>query len=113
MGLGVVTDEVIAEMVERIVAEVQPERIYLFGSRARGEAREDSDVDLLVVEREPFGEGRSRFAELNRMNRALSSFRVPVDVLVFSADEMSEWGESRYHVIGRCRREGKVLYARA
>jgi len=113
MGVGVVTEEVIAEMVERIVAEVQPEQVYLFGSRARGEGREDSDVDLLVVEREPFGEGRSRFAELNRMYRTISSFRVPVDVLVFTTDEMSEWGESRYHVIGRCRREGRLLYARA
>jgi len=113
MGIGVVTDEVIAEMVERIVQEVHPEQIYLFGSRARGEAREDSDVDLLVVEREPFGEGRSRLDESNRVYRALRSFRVPVDVLLFSAAEMSEWGESRYHVVGRCRREGKVLYARA
>ena len=113
MGLAIVTDEVIAEMVERIVQEVQPEAVYLFGSRARGEARQDSDVDLLVVEREPFGGSRSKFGEINRINRTLASFRVPVDVLVFSSDEMTEWGESRYHVVGRCRREGKVLYARA
>lgn len=113
MGIGVVTDEVIAEMVERIVAEVQPEQVYLFGSRARGEGREDSDVDLLVVEREPFGEGRSRFAELNRMYESLSSFAIAIDVLVFSADEVRKWGASRYHVLGRCRREGRLLYDRA
>lgn len=111
MGVGAVTDEVIAEMVDRIVVEVQPEQVYLFGSRARGEAREDSDVDILVVEREDF-ENRSRFEEANRIYKALSSFRVPLDVLLYSVGEMDKWGESRYHVVGRCRREGKVLYAR-
>lgn len=113
MGLGVVTDEVIAEMVERIVQEVQPEQVYLFGSRARGEAREDSDIDLLVVEREPFGENRSRFGEINRIYKTLCSYRIPVDVLVYSSDEMAKWGESRYHIVGRCRREGRLFYARA
>ena len=112
MGVGVVTDEVIAEMVEKIVAEVQPEQIYLFGSRARGEARADSDVDLLVVEREDFGADRSRPDAASRVYNALRSFLVPVDVLVFTTDEMLKWGESRYHVIGRCRREGRLLYAR-
>ena len=42
------------QMVETIVREAAPEVIILFGSRARGDARPDSDVDLLVVETEPF-----------------------------------------------------------
>jgi uncharacterized protein len=41
--------EVIPTMVERIVHEFEPVQIILFGSQARGEARGDSDVDLLVV----------------------------------------------------------------
>lgn len=105
-----VTDEVIAKMVDAIVAEVQPEQVYLFGSRARGEAREDSDVDLLVVEREPFGGGRSRLRETNRIYRALSAFRVPADVLLYSADEFAKWQGSNYHVVGRCRKEGRLIY---
>jgi len=39
------------QMVEAIVREVAPETIILYGSRARGDAQPDSDVDLLVVER--------------------------------------------------------------
>jgi uncharacterized protein len=112
MGIGVVTDEVIAEMVERIVQEVQPEQIYLFGSRARGEAREDSDVDLLVVEREPFGERRSRLREIQRISRALYSFRIPTDILLYSASEYAKWRESRYHIVGHCEREGRLMYGR-
>ncbi|MCL5102811.1 MAG: nucleotidyltransferase domain-containing protein [Armatimonadetes bacterium] len=38
---------------------MDPERVYLFGSHARGTARENSDVDLLVIERERFDASRS------------------------------------------------------
>jgi len=46
VGLGV---EQTDDLVARIVAAVRPERIILFGSHARGEARADSDIDVLVV----------------------------------------------------------------
>ena len=108
-----VTDEVLADMMQAIVREVDPERIYLFGSRARGEARQDSDVDLLIIVREPFGPEHSRFQEINRVYRALSSFRIPNDVLLYSSDEFAKWSQSLNHVIGRCSREGKLLYARS
>jgi predicted nucleotidyltransferase len=107
-----VTDEVLREMVRAIVREVDPEEIWLFGSRARGEVRPDSDVDLLVVEREPFGPQRERMAEMARIRRALSAFRVPKDILVFGADEVAYWRDSLNHIIPRCRREGRVLYVR-
>jgi uncharacterized protein len=108
-----VTEEVLSDMVQAIVREVDPERIYLFGSRARGEARQDSDVDLLIIVSEPFGPEHSRFQEINRVYRALSSFRVPNDVLLYSSDEFAKWSQSLNHVLGRCSREGKLLYARS
>jgi len=112
MSIDVVNEDVIVKMVEVIVREVQPEQVYLFGSRARGDALEDSDVDILVVERAPFSAGRSRFAESNRIYRALAALPVPIDVLLYSTEEVAEWCESANHVIGRCLREGRLLYAR-
>jgi len=44
-----VGDPTLAELLRRLVAAYLPERVYLFGSRARGEARPDSDYDLLLV----------------------------------------------------------------
>jgi predicted nucleotidyltransferase len=108
-----VTAEVLSDMVQAIVREVDPERIYLFGSRARGEARQDSDVDLLIVVSQPFGPEHSRFQEINRVYQALSSFRIPNDVLLYSSDEFAKWSQSLNHVVGRCSREGKLLYARS
>jgi predicted nucleotidyltransferase len=105
-----VSDKLIDEMARQIVREVDPQRIILFGSWARGEANGQSDVDLLVVEREPFGENRSRRHEAARIWRCLSRFRVPTDILVYSTDEVTRWKESSHHVIARALREGKVLY---
>ena len=105
-----VSDEVIDRMAREIVREVDPQRILLFGSWARGEGNEHSDVDFLVVEREPFGRDRSRRQEAVRIWRCLSRFRVPTDVLVYSSSEVAQWRQSRSHVIATALREGKVLY---
>jgi len=108
-----VTNEVLERMVEAIVREVDPEQIYLFGSYARGETGPDSDVDLLVVEREPFGPRRSRLDEINRVREAVSAFRVPKDILVFAVEEVAYWQDSINHVISKCFREGRLLYVRS
>ena len=105
-----IRDDVIDRMTQRIVREVHPQRILLFGSWARGEASEHSDVDFLVVEREPFGENRSRRKEAARIWRCLSEFRIPTDILVYSNSEVAQWQGSSHHVIGTALREGKVLY---
>jgi len=108
-----VTEQVIQEMVKAIVREVDPEAIYLFGSRARNQPGSESDVDLLVVEREPFGSGRSRLEEITRISRALSEFRVPKDILVYTCAEVDYWRDSLNHVVAKCLREGRLLYARS
>lgn len=108
-----VSEELIEKMAKEIVREVDPERIVLFGSWARGQASERSDVDLLVVEREPFGPNRSRRKEAARIWRCLSRFRVSTDILVYSTDEIAQWQDSIHHVIAKALHEGKVLYESA
>ena len=107
-----VTNDLLDRMVRAIVDEVAPEQVILFGSRARGEERETSDVDLIVIESEPFGPERSKHEETLRLYRALRSFRVPADVLLFSNQEVEYWRDSLNHVLARALREGKVLHER-
>ncbi len=104
--------ELLDRMVLRIVEEVAPEQIVLFGSWAKGEERADSDLDLLVVERDDFGPARSRRAEMTRVWGALSGFGVPVDVLMFSREEIERHRGAINHVVARAFREGRVLYDR-
>ena len=107
-----VDDALLKRMVQVIVDEVDPEQVILFGSRARGDAAAGSDVDLIVVESTPFGEGRNRSVEETRLWRALASFHVPKDILVYSRDEVDYWRDSLNHVLARALREGRVLYER-
>jgi predicted nucleotidyltransferase len=102
----------LVEMVEAIVQAVNPQRIVLFGSHARGTAGPDSDVDLLIVEDEPFGPGRSRRRELANLCQLLARFRVPKDILLFTSAEVEQWKDSQNHVVAQALREGKVLHAR-
>jgi uncharacterized protein len=111
--MTVVTEHILDEMVQVIVREIDPDQVYLFGSRAHGTARKDSDVDLLIVDSNPFGPEHSRFQEINRLYQALASFRIPKDILLYSSEEFAKWQHSLNHVIGRCYREGKLLYARS
>ena len=108
-----VTDEVLADLVRAIVAELDPEQIILFGSRARGDAGPTSDADLLIVEKEPLGPSRSRWTESARVWALAARFRASVDILLYSRDEIERWRDSRNHVIGRATREGRLLYERA
>ena len=76
--------------------------MILFGSRARGDAREDSDVDLVVVEAEPFGKTRSRRLEAARVYEAVAGFDALTDILIYSRDEVDHWRDSVNHVLGPC-----------
>jgi predicted nucleotidyltransferase len=100
-------------MVEAIVEEVGPRRIYLFGSRARGNHTAESDVDLLIVEDQKFGPDHTRRSELKRIRKALRPFRIPKDVLVYSQDEFETWEHSINHIVAHAVREGKLLYERS
>lgn len=104
--------QLIEEMVQAIVKEVGPRRIYLFGSCARRSETVDSDVDLLIVEDQRFGPERNRWSELKRIRKALKAFRIPKDILVYSQDEFEKWEDSTNHVVAQAVREGRLLYER-
>ena len=107
-----VDDTVLRRMTAAIVAAADPEQVILFGSHARGDAGPDSDIDLVVIEAEPFGPGRDRRAEATRLRRALAGVKAAVDILVYSRDEAEYWRDSLNNVLARALREGKVLYQR-
>ena len=107
-----VTEELLGRMVQLIVSEVDPEKIILFGSRGRGDATPESDVDLVVIEARPFDETRSRLREEARLYKALASVRIRKDILVYCSDDVEYWKDSLNYVLARALREGKVLYER-
>jgi predicted nucleotidyltransferase len=107
-----VTDDVLKTAALTLGAVKSVTKVVLFGSRARGDHREDSDIDLLVVEDKTFGPKVSRRKEMTALSRRLSSLRAAIDVLVYSQKEYAYWCDSLNHVVGRASRVGRVLYER-
>lgn len=100
---------VLKEIVRRLVATYQPEKIYLFGSAARGDATPDSDYDLLVIV--PDGAKKHR-RDPGRAYRSLHGIPVPADVLVWRKRYFEERLCLRASLSSTVVREGKLLYAR-
>ncbi|MDR7415269.1 MAG: nucleotidyltransferase domain-containing protein [Armatimonadota bacterium] len=107
-------DPVLDSAVRRIVERLQPLRIILFGSRARGEAGRWSDFDFLVV----LPEVRDKRTAMVEALRALNGLRDPqgmpvaVDVIVTSPAEIDRRGDVPGSVLRSALREGRVVYER-
>jgi predicted nucleotidyltransferase len=100
-------DPVLNEIVGRLVTAYQPERIYLFGSKARGDAGPDSDYDLMVVVSDdaPPERRRSQLAY-----RALRGTATAADVLVWTRQAFDERLHLRTSLPFVVLNEGKLLY---
>lgn len=103
---------ILEAIVERLVEALDPRMIVLFGSVAAGAAGPGSDVDLLIIDDEPFDKGPGRRERLRRARRALSDLRIAKDILIYSADELERWRDSPNHILARALRQGRVLYER-
>ncbi|MDQ6977302.1 MAG: nucleotidyltransferase domain-containing protein [Ghiorsea sp.] len=98
----------IQSMVNTIIDEVHPVRIILFGSYATDSATQDSDIDLCIIEKDDFNAERSRRKETAKLYKALSSYAIPKDLLLFSEEELNQ--EQNQHLIQPIQQQGKVLY---
>ncbi|MBF0342950.1 MAG: nucleotidyltransferase domain-containing protein [Nitrospirae bacterium] len=110
--MTVVAQDVLSDIVKAIVDAVHPLKVVLFGSYVHDQGRAGSDIDLLVIEEEPFGAGRSRREQVGFIYRNLPLSLIPVDVVLCSKDEFDKWKDGINHVIARACREGRVVYER-
>jgi len=103
-----IEDPRLAEVVRRLVAAFHPERVYLFGSAARGEANPDSDYDLMLVVPDDAP------PDLRRSGRAyevLWGLGVAADVLVWTRTAFDSRAHLQASLPGVILREGRLLHA--
>ena len=98
---------ILDDLVRRILAVVQPRRIILFGSAARGDMHPDSDLDILVVV--PDGTPRRQTAQT--IYRNLIGLRAAVDVVVATESDVHQYGDNFSLVYYPALREGRTIYA--
>jgi predicted nucleotidyltransferase len=101
-----ISEQTIREAVERIVTAARPSRVIVFGSHARGDSDEGSDLDLLVIEPALV----DRFQEMIRLRDAVGPIGRGVDVLVYSEEEARRRGQVPGTVIYWALKEGRVVY---
>ena len=105
-----VPPELLKGVVDRLVQGLHPDRIYLFGSQARGQAGENSDIDLLVVVRD---------SDLPRHRREALSYdllwglKTPIDLIVLTQAEFQQASRVKTSLASTVQVEGEMLYGRS
>ncbi len=94
-------------VIDRLVEALSPHAIYLFGSRARGDFRPDSDFDLLVITRVEDGEDGRDFA---RLRRPLKGTGVDVDLVPVRIDDFTAEMESEISMVSSAMADAKRIY---
>ncbi len=102
----VLSEEILQEIVRRVVETVKPEKIILFGSAARGEMGPDSDLDLLVIT-----SCKNRRETARKIRRKLIGIGIPKDIIVAKPEDIERYKDTIGLIYRPALREGKVLYA--
>ena len=98
--------DLLKKVVDRILTIAKPERIILFGSGATGLMTRDSDLDLLVIERD----FKSQREESTRLRRALGDLGIPVDVFAMTLERFEETKGVIGGLAYPANKYGKVIY---
>ncbi|NJL28504.1 MAG: nucleotidyltransferase domain-containing protein [Thermoanaerobaculia bacterium] len=99
-------DTLLQRIVGRLLAVVQPDRIIVFGSAARGQMTRDSDIDLLVLEASPQQPRR----ESVRLRNALRGLGYPFDVMVMATEQFEQTKEIIGGLAYPANKYGRVIY---
>ena len=99
-------DEMVNRLVSRIIDAVHPDRIYIFGSAARGDTGPDSDIDILVV----MPDGVHRRDTSRKIYRSLAGLGIAKDIVVVTESDVQNYGKNPSLVIRPALEEGREVY---
>ena len=101
-----ITRELIDNIVKKIVDNVHPKMIILFGSYARGNPSEDSDIDLIVIKDSDLKPGK-RAQEIDIL---FSDRTFPLDIIVYTPEEVKRFKDVNGSFIKDIFESGEIVY---
>lgn len=101
-----IDENLLQEIVQRIVVEAQPSRVILFGSYGRGDADEGSDLDIMVIKPRV----DNQYAEMIDLRKVVGHVGIGVDVLLYSEAEYRRRSQVPGTVLYWARKEGRPIY---
>jgi uncharacterized protein len=99
----------INEITTRIASKFNPDRIILFGSYANGTQKDDSDIDLLIIQDTDLPPQKRGFD----IRMSLLGLMLPFDILVYTKSEFEREKENEFSFLSCAIKNSKVLYERA
>jgi predicted nucleotidyltransferase len=102
-----ISEETINELLTRVKQVVEPVKVIVFGSAARGLMASDSDIDILVV----VSDGTHRLHTCQQIHRHLVGFKIPVDVVVATISDLEKDKDNPGLIYQSILKEGKTVYA--
>lgn len=98
--------EIINKIRNKIIKNIHPQKIYLFGSYAEGVQNKDSDIDLLIIKKTDLPAHKRG----KMIRRLFYDLRIPIDVIVYTPEEEKKWRKASLSFINIIKRKGKLLY---
>ena len=105
MNKEMLDQQILDDIIRRIVEVVQPEKIILFGSAARGEMNRHSDVDLLIIK-----ECANPLELMGEIYMNLDGVGAAIDAVVVTPDDVERYKDSHAVIVKPALQEGRVVY---
>jgi len=103
-----ISEQKIKQVATRLGAATNAIRVILFGSYARGDAIDNSDVDLMIIAESNL----PRFKRSRELYKLFSPYPFGMDLIVYTPKEIERGKESPVSFVSTVLREGKILYIR-
>lgn len=98
----------IKHVARNMAISINAERVILFGSYARGDATEQSDVDLMIIAKSNL----PRFKRSRELYKLLRPHPFAMDIVVYTPHEVEKGKKTKVSFVSTVLKEGKTLYVR-
>jgi predicted nucleotidyltransferase len=106
--MELITEKKLIEIIDKISSNYNPEKIILFGSYAKGNPGEASDIDLFIIKESIL----PRYKRGLEVRRLLYGSMIPIDLLVYTPKEIDLQKDKKYSFVYEVLNTGRVVYER-